>query len=896
MDKPYGRNRQSVADIERELYRVFEEHPDCTTNEQGEPSVPGDSVFSILEIFADLYNGTPLLSEEETAALRDLVNQHQGIQVTPPLLLQLVAEKTKAVTPPRSPMHDSNSSEDERDGYGHTRTLSNESTGTSYRPDPHSRPPSRGPTTPSSLKSPLDSDRRQRSTPLNSAPSSWAKRPTPAGRRKSDAGNRSDSESGGPPVSWGRAPRDRARTPSNPASPTSSSRELSFSPGSPDFGRRSRPHSRAQSQPQNTFNNNLFDDYSSPDDTVKRPGARYGYDFNDSFGNVVSTLTMPRSGDDSDDDDMDAGLVHDRSIALSTVSMEVSERIEALTRTNDQLGRKVVELETTLQNKLAEHELELEETHQRLEELRSELSASNREEKELRAKDSRNMAQITALEAEVAKVQKALDSAKATYSSLQRQYQEQCSASEKYRDDLRKREETIRSLKDAVSLHEIETGKWTKEHESYEDRIAQLEIELSTALEAHTHLDEQKQENMLLKETIDRMRFDMDELRNAMTAVGAAGSNQSSAANTMSKSLGAELANVRWNIDPEESPEPEGYQSGDNTAVEEEETEEEDDEDVIQTIITKRKRKVASRANIMPSTRQTFDELKEYSDFGTQYDPTEFAVNHGVQTEFELKPVKTSFSIQTDEIPQPKPVPAAPPRITVEMEIQTEEAAEEPSRSPSPAHDESMASSSSTIVPPTPKALPKPLDHLDEPPAYNQVTEADKEERKWRLAAEATLKEWHHGAKIPLEPIAGGVSEETVEEWKALKQELGVECTVIDKIIAASDKTPRKDPKPRRNRFYNIYNTYVYGDKNATSPTTSQVITYLSVGALAVFAVTPYIMPHNSIPGGVTYADRAAWNSFNAMPGDTADGTTAVLEIIRRLTGGAARYARGWPT
>ena len=36
------------------------------------------------------------------------------------------------------------------------------------------------------------------------------------------------------------------------------------------------------------------------------------------------------------------------------------------------------------------------------------------------------MAQIAALEAEVAKVQKALESAKATYSSLQKQYQEQC--------------------------------------------------------------------------------------------------------------------------------------------------------------------------------------------------------------------------------------------------------------------------------------------------------------------------------------------------------------------------------------------------------------------------------------------------------------------------------------
>jgi hypothetical protein len=39
------------------------------------------------------------------------------------------------------------------------------------------------------------------------------------------------------------------------------------------------------------------------------------------------------------------------------------------------------------------------------------------------------MGQIAALEAEVAKIQKALEGAKATYSSLQRQYQEQCGMS-----------------------------------------------------------------------------------------------------------------------------------------------------------------------------------------------------------------------------------------------------------------------------------------------------------------------------------------------------------------------------------------------------------------------------------------------------------------------------------
>ena len=121
--------------------------------------------------------------------------------------------------------------------------------------------------------------------------------------------------------------------------------------------------------------------------------------------------------------------------------------------------------------------------------------------------------------------------------------------SEKYRDDLRKREETIRSLRDAVSLHEIETGKWAKEHESYEERIAQLEIELSSAMEAFTRLDEQKQENLLLKETIDRMRFDMDEMRHAMVPGASGNSGHSSVANTMSKSLGAELmGQMNWEL------------------------------------------------------------------------------------------------------------------------------------------------------------------------------------------------------------------------------------------------------------------------------------------------------------------------------------------------------------
>ncbi|KAF9473806.1 hypothetical protein BDN70DRAFT_937155 [Pholiota conissans] len=905
----YGRNRESIADIEATLFEIFEKRTDSTLNPEGERVVPASALTEVLDAFAHKYNGQRLLGDAEVAAFQEFLSNNPDLQMTPAMVVALVAQMQVAppaqTSPPASPGYDDGSgSSDEIEEYlhSHSRSVSTDST-------VYSRPPSRGPTTPG-MKSPLDSDRRQRSTPLqrDSAPSSWPhKRPAPAGRRKSDAGNRSDSESNAPPVSFGRIPINRARTPSNPSSPSNPTRDV---PDSPSNYRRpsSRPHSRTRSNPTTPFDLG----YASPDDTMM---PRYGMNY-DSFDNAVSSLPMPRgSGSDSDEEDIDAGLglVMDRSKTVSTASMEITERLEALQRTNEDLSRKCIEAEQTLQRKIEEHELELDETHHRLEELRTELAASNREEKELRSKDTRNMGQIAALEAEVAKIQKALDGAKATYSSLQRQYQEQCAFAEKYRDDLRRRDETIRTLREAVSLHELETAKGCKERESYEERIAALELEVSNAMEAYTQLDEQKQENLLLKETIDRMRFDMDEMRNAM--VPGASSGQSSATNTMSRTLGAELGQVNWDPNSSSETEVEEANSDGSLVISEEDTEVEEDEDVIQTIITKRKRKVASRA-IVESTRRTFEEMKEYSDGACQYDPTLFSVNHGMQTEPEPKIIRATLSIQTDEIPQPKPLPAPLPRITVEMEIQTETEEVEPSRSPSPAHDESLASSSSTIVPPTPKPIIKQLEHLDEPPAYHQITITETDE--WRLATD-TLKKWHGGVKMPFQPIPGGVTPEMVEEWKALKQELGVECMVIDKIIDASEHsegssgsssavargTPKEVGKPtRRGRFYNIYNTYVYGDKSSQmSGVLSQAVMFAGASALVILAVTPYVTPQAAIPGGATYYDRAAWNSFNSMHGGVGegfgmapDGTAAVWNFLGRVGGGAARLARGWPT
>jgi hypothetical protein len=143
-------------------------------------------------------------------------------------------------------------------------------------------------------------------------------------------------------------------------------------------------------------------------------------------------------------------------------------------------------------------------------------------------------------------------------------------------------------------LQKVEIHKWAREHETYEERILHLERDLSVAQAAQAQLDEQKQENLMLKETIDRMRFDMDEMRNNAVAGHdnkGGSSGQSSAVNTMTKSLGAELMgkmNASWEMLEHEREEE--VKRDAVAVVEEEEEPTEGEENVVQTIITRKTR------------------------------------------------------------------------------------------------------------------------------------------------------------------------------------------------------------------------------------------------------------------------------------------------------------------
>ena len=73
--------------------------------------------------------------------------------------------------------------------------------------------------------------------------------------------------------------------------------------------------------------------------------------------------------------------------ASSTHSAANEERIEALQKANASLAKKLRESTRELEHKLGEHEAEVEELQQRVEDLKTELAVVRREEKELRVKE-----------------------------------------------------------------------------------------------------------------------------------------------------------------------------------------------------------------------------------------------------------------------------------------------------------------------------------------------------------------------------------------------------------------------------------------------------------------------------------------------------------------------------
>lgn len=199
----FGRNRDSLTiDIQEELHELFTEHPRATVNEYGKPVIPGAALPDILGEFSQSHDSLELLDKNGQDALIGFIAANPQIEVTPDVLMNFIVQLA-GMTPSPPPKDDSSPADGhdttpqrgrdtertEYEYYNRSRSSSRDSIGTSvYRPQ--SRASSKGPAVPPKTPvkdSPFDTSKRQRSQPLQGAPSSWTRRPPPS-RRRSDAG------------------------------------------------------------------------------------------------------------------------------------------------------------------------------------------------------------------------------------------------------------------------------------------------------------------------------------------------------------------------------------------------------------------------------------------------------------------------------------------------------------------------------------------------------------------------------------------------------------------------------------------------------------------------------------------------------------------------------------
>lgn len=540
-----------------------------------------------------------------------------------------------------------------------------------------------------------------------------------------------------------------------------------------------------------------------------------------------------------EDEDYDYTARLGRIDTKSSNSLVPEDRYESLARMNDELSRKLMDAERTLTSKLEASDLELADLESRLEEMRQELAAKNREEKELRAKDRANSAQIQALEGEVQRLQRSLDNSRVAFSTLHKQYQDQMAESEKYRDALRQKDDEIKEMSRLTSRNAQDAEQRDQVRLATETRVTQLEEELIEMRKAEGNLDLQKAENLLLKETIDRLRFELDEITNNATSGSL--SVPTSHAGTMSKSLGAEIFRTESNIfDLEE---------GDTeTAIDEHSDRSGDGEEEIQTII-RRTRRRGGRKHPDVSIEET---VKTYADFALQSEPPQPAEGSSGSVS------KTETSTEAEGQHKVKEVIIKLPIDRAEMPI-----------------------------------------YLDAPPSYTSTqpaasTPGPSANDRAALMKEV-LAEWHPSERALLEAIPNGVSQETLADWENLKKEIGIECRVLDAVLETSQADvphrPRNHKRDHRaNRFYNIYNTYIYGD-NGPSANLVPVFVFGGLAMGLLLAAQPFMPTAYMTPGTPNYVDRIGWQAANSLgpSGVGFDQNTgrAGVGFLRMLFGGA---------
>ncbi|POV94586.1 hypothetical protein PSTT_16791, partial [Puccinia striiformis] len=167
------------------------------------------------------------------------------------------------------------------------------------------------------------------------------------------------------------------------------------------------------------------------------------------------------------------------------------------------------------------------------EELKEELVVVKKSEKELSISSNRLMYQLTNSDDHTTRLNNSIANIESNLHKT--------NLNGKMQTQLNQKEDELRSANRHIQSHGSEIKKWELDRQLREEHIKNLHLELEELQATREILEEQKQSNLDLKLTIDRLKFELDEqrLRNAGSSV--ADSRPTSIAGSVGQNLGEEF-------------------------------------------------------------------------------------------------------------------------------------------------------------------------------------------------------------------------------------------------------------------------------------------------------------------------------------------------------------------
>ncbi|CAG8616355.1 19080_t:CDS:10 [Gigaspora rosea] len=264
---------------------------------------------------------------------------------------------------------------------------------------------------------------------------------------------------------------------------------------------------------ENLYNNEIEGEESygsTSNSTTTRSRRMSSNNYYDSPSGVLGSSFSKPHYDTSDDHEMSfegSGGFDEVSSLIPQTTDDPAVQLSRLYRHTVDLTKRLKESERHLASVARQHEDRIEELQHKLEETKADLVAKKREIQDHKNKEKTNLHQIAA------RIGKDLSGQMQLYHQLKRQYEEQREEAEKLKDLVKIKEEELHSTQRNLNYMSSEEKKWLDNRERLEHALSKLEQDLASAQASEIALEEQRNENMHLKETIDKLKLDLEEIR-----------------------------------------------------------------------------------------------------------------------------------------------------------------------------------------------------------------------------------------------------------------------------------------------------------------------------------------------------------------------------------------------